>query len=130
MSVIAVDTFRMSHVVKYELAAEVAYCRAVAVVNDSAQTLAVGTVLGRVTATGKYKKAVETAVDGSKVGAAVVIEAKAVLGATDTNVLVIFRGPASVTNLVIDVATYNDATKLGVLTADLEAKGIQVLIAV
>ena len=130
MAVIAVDLFRMSHVVKYELAAELAYCRAVAVVNDTAQTLAMGTVLGRVTATGKYKKAVETAVDGSKVAAAVVIDAKTILGATDTNVLVIFRGPASVSNLVIDLTTYNDATKLGVLNADLEAKGIQVLTAV
>ena len=128
MAVIAVDQFRMSHVVKMELCAEVAYCRVVAVVNDTAQTLALGTVLGKVTATGKYKKAVQSAVDGSQVGAAVVIEAKAVLGATDTSVLAIFRGPASVSKgaLVID-ATYNDATKLGVLYADFEAKGIQVL---
>lgn len=128
MAVIAVDTFRMSHVVKYELAAELAYCRAVAVVNDTAQTLAIGAVLGKVTATGKYKKAVQTAVDGSNVGAAVVIEAKAVLGSTDTNVLVIVRGPASVSKGALGIdATYNDATKLGTLYADFEAKGIQVL---
>lgn len=128
MAVIAVDLFRMSHVVKMELAAEVAYCRTVAVVNDTAQTLALGTVLGKVTASGKYKKAVETAVDGSKVAAAVVIEAKTILGATDTSVLVIFRGPASVSKgaLVVD-ASYNDATKLAALYADFEAKGVQVL---
>lgn len=128
MAVIATDTYRMSHVVKMELAAEVAYCRAVAVVNDSAQTLAIGSVLGKVTANGKYKKAVETAVDGSKVGAAIVIEAKTIPATTDTSVLCIIRGPSSVSKgaLVID-ATYNDSTKLGVLYADLEAKGIQVL---
>jgi hypothetical protein len=128
LAVISVDTYRLSHVVKYELAAELGYCRAVVTVNDTAATLAIGTVMGRVTSGGKYKKAVETAVDGSKVGAAIVVEAKTILGATDTPLLVLLRGPASVSKgaLVID-ATYNDATKLGVLYADLEAKGIQVL---
>ena len=128
MSVVATDLYRLSHVVKYELAAELGYCRAVVTVNDTAATLAIGTVMGRVTAGGKYKKALETAVDGSKVGAAIVVEAKTILGATDTPLLVLLRGPASVSKgaLVID-ATYNDATKLGVLYADLEAKGIQVL---
>lgn len=129
MAVIATDTLRLSNVLKQEYCAELAYCRTVAVVNDAAQTLALGTVLGKVTANGKYKVAKETAVDGSKVGAAIVIEAKTIPATTDTNVLVIFRGPATVSKggLVIDVATYDNGTKLGVLYADLEAKGIQIL---
>ena len=53
-------------------------------------------MLGKVTATGKHKRAVETAVDGSKVGAAIVVSAKTIAGTTDTAVLCMVRGPASV----------------------------------
>ena len=127
MSVIATENARFSNVVKAEQWPEYAYCRDVIVVNDTAQTLKVGTVLGKVTATGKYKVAKETAVDGSKVGAAIVVEAITIPASTDTNVLVMYRGPAEVSKgaLVVD-STYDNATKLGVLYADLEAKGIQV----
>ena len=60
-----------------------------------------------------------------------VVEAITIPAATDTKVLVMYRGPAEVSKgaLVID-ATYNDATKLGVLYADLEARGLQIADAV
>lgn len=128
MAVISTDTPRFSNVVKAELWPELAYCRAVVTVNDSAATLKVGTVLGKVTATGKYKVAVETAVDGSKVADAIVIEEKAVAGATDTKVLVLIKGDAVVSKagLILDT-TYNDDTKKGVVYASLEAKGIKII---
>ena len=61
---------------------------------------------------GKYKVAKETASDGSKVGAAVVVEAITIPAATDTKVLVMYRGPAELSKgaLVVD-ATYDNATK-------------------
>ena len=127
MALIAQEAQRYSNLVKEELCHEKGYCTKQVIVNDAAGTLALGTVLGLVTATGKYKVAVETAVDGSKAAAAIVVEAITIPATTDTNVLVMYRGPAEVSKgaLVVD-ATYDNATKLGVLYANLEAKGIQV----
>lgn len=105
-------------------------------VNEAAQkTYALGTVLGKVTATGKFKVAVETAVDGSKVPAAIVI-GDGLLGAvppftvaatTDTKVLTLARGKAIVAKQALKLdATYNDATKLKAAYDALLAVGIMV----
>lgn len=128
MAVIATDTPRFSNVVKAELFPEIAYCRAVVTVNDAAATLKVGTVLGKVTASGKYKVAVETASDGSKVADAIVIQEVTVPASTDTKVVVLLKGPAAVSKgaLILDSTYDSDAKKLAVYTA-LEAKGIKVL---
>lgn len=129
MSVIATDTKRLSNMLKAELWAELGYCREVVTVNEAAaKTYAVGTVLGKVTASGKYKIAVETAVDGSKVGAAIVLADASIAATTDTKLVVLVKGPAVVSKgaLVLD-ATYNDDTKKNALYADLAAKDIQVL---
>jgi hypothetical protein len=128
MTVIATSTHTKGNVVKQELWADLAYCRTAVTVNDTAGTLLVGTVLGKVTATGKYVRAVQTAVDGSAVAAAIVVQETAILGATDTKVLCLTRGPASVSKsaLVLD-ATYNLDAEKDVVYASLEAVGIQVL---
>lgn len=134
MSVIATDSTRLSNLIKVldapnnpELHNEVV------TVNEAAQvTYKVGTVLGKITASGKYIVAKETAVDGSKVPAAVVIGDKEGLAqdtvipaTTDTKVLAIVRGKAvlSLSACLFD-ATYNDATKLGVAYAALKAQGL------
>jgi hypothetical protein len=126
--IIATSTHTKSNVVKQELWAGSGYVETQITVNDTAGTLLVGTVLGKVTATGKYKRAVETAVDGSKVAAAVVVTETTILGATDTAIVALTRGPAKVSKagLVLD-ATYDDDTKKGVVYASLETAGIQVL---
>lgn len=129
MAVIATDTKRISNLLKAELWSELGYCREVVTVNEAAaKTYAVGTVLGKVTASGKYKIAVETAVDGSKVGAAIVLADAAIAATTDTKLVVLVKGPSSVAKgaLVLD-ATYDNDTKKNVLYADLAAKDIQVL---
>ena len=128
MPVIATDTYRLSHLVKRELWPEDGYTRLVVTVNEAAaKTYAVGTVLGKVTATGKYKIAVETAVDGSKVADAIVIADYAVPATTDTKVLVLVRGPAIVSKAALALdTTYNDDTKKAAVYAALEAKGILV----
>lgn len=128
MPIIATDTYKLSHLVKKELWPEMGYTRAVVTVNESAaKTYTVGTVLGKVTASGKYKVAVETAADGSKVAAAVVIGDYAIPDTTDTKVLVLVRGPAIVSKaaLVLD-STYDTDAKKAVVYADLEAKGVLV----
>lgn len=128
MTVIATSLHTISNVVKHEYLADLAYCRQLVTVNDTAGTLAIGTVLGKVTVGGKYKRAVQTASDGSEVADVIVASAKTIAGSTDTQVLVYFRGPMGVSKggLVLD-ATYNlDAEKAAVYAA-LEAKGIQCL---
>ena len=128
MAILSTDTYRLSHLVKRELWPEQGYTRAVVTVNEAAaKTYAVGTVLGKVTSGGKYKIAVETAVDGSKVADAIVIADYAVPATTDTKVLVLVRGPAIVSKAALALdTTYNDDTKKAAVYAALEAKGILV----
>lgn len=121
----ATEAKRLSNVVKQELWPETGYTRAVVTVNDAAATLVPGTVLGKVTATGKYKVAVQTSDDGSEVADAIVMQEIAVPATTDTKVLVLIKGPAIVSKagLVLD-ASYNTAGELAAVYAALEAKGI------
>ena len=128
MTVIATSVHTLSNVVKHEYGSDFAYCRELVTVNDAAGTLAVGTVLGKITATGKYVRAVQTAIDGSAVAAAVVWEAKTIPATTDTQVLCLVRGPSGVSKggLVLD-ATYDTAPEKAVVYASLNALGIQTL---
>lgn len=128
MPLIATETMRYSHLVKQELWAEKGFNRDVVTANEgAAATYAVGTVLGKVTATGKYKICTAAATDGSEVAAAVVLEDKAVAATTDTKVLVMLRGPAIISKaaLVLAADINLDAEKAAVYAA-LEAKGILV----
>jgi hypothetical protein len=127
MPLIATEAARLSNVVKQELWPETGYTRLVVTYNGTAATLVPGTVLGKVTSGGKYKIAVQTASDGSQVADAIVMQEQTVSSATDTQVLVLIKGPAIVSKagLVLD-ATYDlDAEKAAVYAA-LEAKGIAV----
>ena len=126
MALIATDTLRFSNTVKHEYEPATGFCREVLVANEAtAKTYAIGTVLGKVTATGKYKISVATATDGSEVAAAVVIEDKSVAASTDTKVLALVRGPVIVGKaaLVLDASIDTQAEKDAVYAA-LAAKGI------
>lgn len=128
MSIVAQSTHTKSNVIKKELWAGEGFVETVVTVNDTAGTLLVGTVLGKVTAGGKFKRAVQSAVDGSAVAAAIVTGETTILGATDKQMLVLTRGPAKVSKggLVLDASYDLDAEKNAVY-ASLEALGIQVL---
>ena len=132
MAVIATENQKLSNTVKQELWPDLAYCRVVATANEgSAKTYKIGDVLGKVTASGKVKLAVETAVDGSKDFYAICLEDKEVAATADTKVLVAVRGPMSVNKAGVFLdASYNNDTKKGVVYAAMEAVGIQVLEAV
>lgn len=128
MPIIATDTKRLSALVKHEYEPSLGFCRAVVTANEAAATeYVIGTVLGKITASGKYVVAKETAVDGSEVPAAVVLENKSIAAATDTKVLAAVRGQMilSKAEVVLD-ATYDDATKKATAIAALEALGILV----
>ena len=81
----------------------------------------VGSVLGKITASGKYKLAAVGAVDGSAVAVAVLLTA-ADATAGDATGVILARGPAIVSKaaLVFD-ATVNDAPKTATKHAELTA---------
>lgn len=122
---IATENFRLSNVLKHEYEPSLGYCRETVVINDAAANLKIGTVLGVVTATGKYKVCVQTATDGSQNAAAVLMEDKTIANSTDTKVLALVRGPAIVSKsgLVLDASFDQDAEKAAAY-ASLAAKGI------
>lgn len=129
MPTISTDLFRKSNLVKQETFPEQGFNYDVVTVNEAAiKTYAVGTVLGKVTASGKYKICVQTAVDGSQTAAALVVGDQTIPATTDTKVLAMVRGPAIVSKdaLVLDAshdlqaekdAIYASLTALGILVA-------------
>lgn len=133
MPILSNDTARFSSVVKYESDPEHAYCRDMVVYNGTAIALPIGTVLGKVTATGKYKINEATAVDGSQVAAAVVIGnsqgfpaiTTAVLN-TDTQLLALTRGPCIV---AAGALSYGASVTAGALrtAAELQLKAAGVI---
>lgn len=132
MTIFATDSQRLSTVVKYELEPNLAVCREVVTVNDAAQTYKVGAVLGKITASGKFKLQDAAAVDGSQTAAAIYIgdilgfsRELAILGATDTKVLVLARGPAIVAKGALTVgAGTTTAPQLQAVYDALKAVGI------
>lgn len=131
MTIIATDSLRISNLVKKEQWAETGYCREVVTVNEAAaKSYVVGTVLGKVTEGGKYKIAVQTAVDGSAVAAAIVLADAAVAATTDTKLVVLVQGPSAISAgaLVLD-ATYDTDGEKAIVYAAFTAAGIQVLTA-
>ncbi len=132
MSVIATSGVRFSNVVKHEYEPSLSYCREVVTVNDAAATWQVGAVLGKVTATGKYKLVEATASDGSQNAVAIYIgnsagEARGITLAanTDTKVLVLSRGPVIVSKAGLQVgASVDTQAELDAAYASLKAVGI------
>lgn len=131
MTIIATDSQRYSNVFKYEDEPSLGVTREVVTVNDSAKTLKLGMLLGKVTATGKYKESVQSAVDGSEAPVAVVV-GKSILAedvvlpaTTDTKVLVVNRGTVIVSKVgILPHSSFNDAAKLDAAYASLATKEI------
>ena len=112
MALIATDSTRFSALVKHEYEPAIGTCRESVVINDAAATLRVGAVVGKVTATGKWKLALSAAVDGSQTPAGIVIanglglSSDITLAAnTDTKALVLVRGPAIVADVGVQLGT-------------------------
>ena len=131
MTIIAQDTPRYSDVVKHEYEPSLAFTRELVVVNDTAKTLTLGMLLGKVTATGKYKESVQTATDGSEAPVAVVVGkdinnlSVTVPATTDTKVLAIVRGETIVRKTGLKPhRSFDDATKLAAAYASLATKEI------
>jgi len=128
MPLLVTENAKFSNLVKRELFSEQGYTRSTGTYNGTAGTIKIGTVLGVVTSTGKYKIAVQTAVDGSQTPAAIVLQDfTAVLNTDVPFVLTMTRGPAVVAQgaLIVD-ASFTAGALLNGVYAAFEAKGIQV----
>lgn len=129
MTIVAQDKNRLSNLVKHELWPETGFCRLMVTANEAAaKDYVVGTALGKVTATGKYKVSVVGAVDGSETVAALVMGDYSVAATTDTKVLVLVKGPSEVSKdaIVLDASYDLDSEKAAAYAA-LEAKNINVI---
>jgi hypothetical protein len=111
----------MGDVLKYELNPNL--CRETVTLLAGA-AYPVGAVLGRITASGKYKLATSGGTDGAQTAAAVLLYAVDA-SATDAIGVVVARGPAIVSKaaLVLD-ASVDDAAKLATKHGQLAALGI------
>ena len=114
----------MGDLLKYELNAS--YSREV-VTLKAGTSYALGSVLGRITASGKYRLSPAAEVvgdEGAEVATAVLIEAVDATAGDGTG-LVVARGPAIVSKaaLVFD-ASVDDAAKTAAKNAELSAAGI------
>jgi|GEM_PF-217927 len=133
----AIDTrsTRLGAVLQYEDHPEYGHCRDVVVANEAAiKTYTIGTVLGKVTATGKYKILEATAVDGSQNFAGIYIgkpdgdNKQTIAATTDTNVTILFRGPAGVgKSYLVFGASVDTAPELAAVYAQMEAVGIKII---
>jgi hypothetical protein len=133
----AIDTrsTRLGAVLQYEDHPEYGHCRDVVVANEAAiKTYTIGTVLGKVTATGKYKILEATAVDGSQNFAGIYIgkpdgdNKQTIAATTDTNVTILFRGPAGVgKSYLVFGASVDTAPELAAVYVQMEAVGIKVI---
>ena len=135
MATIETRSTRLGAVLQYEDHPEYGHCRDVVVANEAAiKEYVIGTVLGKVTATGKYKILEATAADGSQNFAGIYIgepkgdNKQTIAATTDTNVVVLFRGPAGVgkANLVFG-ASVDTAPELAAVYAQMEAVGIKLI---
>lgn len=112
MAVIATDSTRFSAVVKHEYEPQISFCRESVIINDSAATLKVGTVMGKITASGKWRVSLSASADGSQVPAGIYIADGLGLStdlilpaATDTKALILARGPAIVADAALVLGT-------------------------
>lgn len=133
MSVIATDYSHYSNLVKASDSDNTTLFQDVVTVNESAQkSYVVGTVLGKVSASGKYKISVQNAADGSQNPVAVVVGDSfgtaapfTVAATTDTKVLVLARGKVEVSKsaLAFD-ASFDLQAELDAAYASLATVGI------
>jgi hypothetical protein len=127
MALVAQRKPLISNLLKHEYGSDHGFCRETVTANIRAGAdLSVGSVLGKVTATGKYTLHNPVATDGSEVAAAVVLANTTVAAATDTDVSVIVRGPSVLRKQSLVWDNAQDAGQQATAIAEIEALGIVV----
>jgi hypothetical protein len=132
MSKILSSKPRLGAVLQFETRPEYGYSRSTVTVNEAAPLdYVVGTVLGKVTATGKYKRLEATAADGSQNFAGIYIGSPAgedyqtVAATTDTPVVIIFRDAGVGKATLVFGASVDTQGEKDAVYAQMVAAGIQ-----
>ena len=134
MTLIATEAKPLSNYVKHEYPFNNLTREQVTVSVTAADVLKVGASLGKITATGKYIVAVETAVDGSKAFGGILADLQdgsrertfATTG--DVILTIVNSGPALASRNALEElldASYNDVTKRDTYFAGMVAAGIR-----
>lgn len=121
MSVIATEKARLSNLVKYEEGGPNYFSRDEVTIL-SGETVNIGSVLGKVTASGKYVLSDADAVDGSQAAAAVALQNLGTVAA-DTPCIVMVRDAILGREALVWHAN-NDAAEITIAEGELAALGI------
>jgi len=135
MASLGYESTRYSDVIAHEYAPELAFCRDVITVYEGSEVeYQIGTVLGKVTGTGKYKRVEATATDGSQKAAAIYVggvtpqtsyNKSTIAATTNTSVVAIVRGNALYKKQgLVFGASVDTQAELDAAYAQLEDKGI------
>lgn len=126
MTVFATEKQRYGNLVKYEDSPELNWCTKEVTVREAANTdYLLGMVLGKVTATGKYKISKADAVDGSEVPVAVVLDYFTIAANTDKKMVCMVNGEAILSKAALILDDSWDGSEDVVYSA-LESLAIQV----
>ena len=136
MSLIETRKPRLGNVIQSEEGGEYGYSRKTVVANEAAQkTYVAGTVLGKVTAGGKYKILEASAADGSQNFAGIYVGSAAltaddfqtVAATTDTNVVILYRDAIVGKAGLVFGASVDTQGERDAIYAQMDAVGIKVL---
>lgn len=120
MSLIGTDTLRFSNTFKHIYEPSLSFCFERVTVNEAAaRTMPIGTVLGVITANGKYRRVEATANDGSQNAAGVLAQDLTVAANTDAQAIVCVRGPAIVSRAALSfgASVDTDAERLAIFNS-------------
>lgn len=120
MSLIGTDTLRFSNTFKHIYEPSLSFCFERVTINETAaRTMPIGTVLGVITADGKYRRVEATATDGSQNAAGVLAQDLTVAANTDAQAIVCVRGPAIVSRAALSFGASVDtaAERLAIFQA-------------
>lgn len=133
MALVATEAKPLSNFVKHEYPYKNLTREQVTVTVGAGDTLKVGASLGKITATGKYIVAVETAVDGSEAFGGILADLqdgsreRTFADAGDYILAVVAKGPAMASRNALETlldASYDDDTKKDTFFAGMVAAGI------
>lgn len=135
MALLNTEAKPVSYFVTHEYAEKNLPREGVTVTVTEGQVLKVGTILGKITASGKYIVAEETAVDGSKAFGGILVDLqdgsreRTFAAAGDVTLTLLTGGPAMANRGALETllaASYDDDTKKDTMFAEMVAAGIEV----
>ena len=135
MALVATEAKPLSNFVKHEYPFKNLSREQVVVTVGQGDTLKVGQILGKITATGKYVVAVETAIDGSESFGGILADLqdgsreRTFDTAGDVILSVVNKGPAMASRNALETlldASYDNDTKKDTMFAEMVVTGIEV----